>query len=310
VIAIHCLSRGRPDRAAVRDDRGTWTYAGLAAKVETAAARLGPLEGRRVGLTLERSRESVATFLGVLRAGGVAVPFSLKGAAREIEHVTADAGISRTIAPADQPALLEGSAPCGSPPPPADAAATILYTSGTTGRPKGVVHTHAALASQVDVLHRAWEWSEDDRLLHVLPLHHVHGLVNGLLGCLRAGAELRFAGAFEAPGVWDAFASGEATVFYAVPTIYHQLAEARDAAAADVRRRWTDGTGRMRLLVSGSAALPARLWQRWREITGQPLLERYGMTEIGMALSNPYRGQRRPGTAGRKVGRTTPIVLE
>ena len=301
MIALHCLERGKADRAAVRDARGTWTYGELAAKSETAAARLGRLEGRRVGLYLDRTRESVALLLGVLRAGGVAVPFSLKGTPREIEYQTSDAGISRTVTLADAAPLLEGSARFEGPLPSADAAASILYTSGTTGRPKGVVHTHAALASQVDILYGAWGWSAGDRLLHVLPLHHVHGLVNGALGALRAGAELRFVDSFEAPQIWDAFASGEITVFYAVPTIYHRLAEAWDAAAPDLRRSWTAGVGAMRLLVSGSAALPARLWHRWREMTGQPLLERYGMTEIGMALSNPYRGERRPGTVGQPL---------
>jgi len=301
MLSLHCLERGRPDRPALRDARGAWTYGELAARVDAAAARLGRLDGARVALQLDRTRQSAAVLLGVLRAGGVAVPLSLKGTPREIDYQKSDAGVSRTLELAGHAALVEGAGGPEFPPPGPDAAASILYTSGTTGRPKGVVHTHAALAFQVDVLHGAWGWSRDDRLLHVLPLHHVHGLVNGLLGALRAGAELRFVEAFDAARVWEAFAAGEATVFYAVPTIYHQLAEAWEAAGADARRRWTEGAGAMRLLVSGSAALPARLWRRWREITGQPLLERYGMTEIGMALSNPYRGERRPGTVGQPL---------
>ncbi len=301
MIASHCLERGKADRAAVRDARGTWTYAELAAKSETVAARLGSLGGARIGLQLDRTRESVAVLLGVLRAGGVIVPFSLKGTPREIDYQVADAGIARTVSLADQAALLEGAAGFEGPSPGATAAASILYTSGTTGRPKGVVHTHAALAWQVDVLHAAWGWSPSDRLLHVLPLHHVHGLINGVLGALRAGAELRFVETFDAARIWDALSSGEVTVFYAVPTIYHQLADAWDAAPGEAQARWREGTAAMRLLVSGSAALPARLWHRWREITGQPLLERYGMTEIGMAISNPYRGERRPGTVGQPL---------
>ncbi len=174
-----------------------------------------------------------------------------------------------------------------------------------------MVHTHESLASQVEILHRAWEWSAGDVLRHILPLHHVHGLVNGVLGALRAGAELRLAGRFDPAETWRAFAAREATVFYAVPTIYHQLADAWEREDAATRRQWAEGAAALRLAVSGSAALPARLWTRWREITGQALLERYGMTEIGMALSNPYRGERRAGTVGRPLpGMDVRIVAE
>jgi malonyl-CoA/methylmalonyl-CoA synthetase len=303
------LARGRADREAIRDASGAWTYGDLAARVEAVAGRLGPLEGARVGLLLERSKEAVAAFLGVLQAGGVALPFSTRATPREIAYAVGDAGISRLVTdralenPAPGAAtvplarLLEPGAPRVRASFAADAPAAILYTSGTTGSPKGVVHTHASLVSQVDILHRAWEWSESDALLHVLPLHHVHGLVNGLLGALWSGARVLLA-AFDAGRVWEAFAAGEATVFYAVPTLYHQLVEAwgRDRPGA-----WTAGAAGLRLAVAGSAALPAPLFHRWREIAGQALLERYGMTEIGMALSNPYRGERRAGTVGQPL---------
>jgi malonyl-CoA/methylmalonyl-CoA synthetase len=145
----------------------------------------------------------------------------------------------------------------------------------------------------------------------VLPLHHVHGLVNGALGALRAGAELGFRRSFEPDEVWNLFAAGAATVFYAVPTLYHQLAEAWARADVPARKAWSAGAAGLRLMVSGSAALPAPLWARWREIAGQDLLERYGMTEIGMAISNPYRGERRPGTVGQALpGMEVRIVAE
>jgi malonyl-CoA/methylmalonyl-CoA synthetase len=118
---------------------------------------------------------------------------------------------------------------------------------------------------------------------------------------LRAGAALRFLGDYAPADVWNEFQTRGHSVFYAVPTIYHQLAEAWEQQDAGVRRQWADAGGRLRLAVSGSAALPARLWRRWLEITGQPLLERYGMTEIGMAISNPLRGERRPGTVGQPL---------
>jgi malonyl-CoA/methylmalonyl-CoA synthetase len=335
VPSLPYLDRGlrHPSRPAITDPQGTWTYGELAGRVDAVAARLGGLRGERVGLFLDRTRESVALLLGVFGAGGVAVPFSLRATPREHAYQILDAGITKVVAePAYEPVLKEtfaltvpqGAAPAriapaellagsGSVPaaPGLDAPASILYTSGTTGQPKGVVHTHAALANQVDVLFTSWEWDSADRLLHVLPLHHVHGLINGLLGALWAGAEVGFRKSFQPEEVWAQFVARGATVFYAVPTLYHQLVEAWEKADAATRRSWASGAGALRLPVSGSAALPTRLWTQWREITGLALLERYGMTEIGMALSNPYRGERRAGTVGQPLpGMDVRIVTE
>jgi malonyl-CoA/methylmalonyl-CoA synthetase len=319
MASLPYIGRGAAARNAISDPLGTWTYGELAGSVDAVAGRLGPLNGERVGLFLDRTRESLALLLGVFEAGGIAVPFSLRATSREHAWQIEDGGITRIVAQpefesvlAESLGLAKAPAPrllspaslleAGGPRPRGgvslDAPAAMIYTSGTTGRPKGVVHTHASLMSQVDALFKAWEWSAEDRLLHLLPLHHVHGLVNGALGALWAGAELRFLKSFQPEEVWDQFAAREATVFYAVPTLYHRLAEAWDVAESPRRAEWGRGGGTLRLSVSGSAALPKPLWMRWREITGQDLLERYGMTEIGMALSNPYRGERRPGTVG------------
>ncbi|MDX1660849.1 MAG: acyl-CoA synthetase [Gemmatimonadota bacterium] len=180
-------------------------------------------------------------------------------------------------------------------------AAMILYTSGTTGRPKGVILTRSNLAAQAASLVEAWAWTPDDRLVHALPLHHTHGIVNGLLCALVSGASCRMLAGFDAAHVWRALAGGPATLFFGVPTMYHRLVEAWEEADAEERRRWADAAAGLRLAVSGSAALPVPLFERWREISGQALLERYGMTEIGMALSNPLEGERRPGTVGRPL---------
>jgi malonyl-CoA/methylmalonyl-CoA synthetase len=328
----------RSDKIAILDSAGRWTYGELAnhlTRVASALARReGILPGDRVGLFLPRRKEAVACLLGVFSAGGIAVPFSTRATARELAFQIVDAGITRIVfestsegllidalalavgkgaspRPIEARTLLEESSPVPDLNLEAETPALILYTSGTTGQPKGVVHTHASLSAQVDILFRAWEWNDQDELLHVLPLHHVHGLVNGVLGALRAGAKLRFLDAFSATAFWDAFAARHATVFYAVPTIYHQLIDCWERHDATTRQRWAQGAGQLRLAVSGSAALPARLWTRWREITGQALLERYGMTEIGMALSNPFRGDRRPGTVGQPLpGMEVRIVLE
>jgi len=178
--------------------------------------------------------------------------------------------------------------------------AMIVYTSGTTGKPKGVVTTHANIAAQVTSLVTAWEWRADDWILLVLPLHHVHGIINVLTCALWAGARCEMLEKFEAEPVWARMAAGELTLFMAVPTIYGKLITAWEAAAPERRRAWSAGCGspRMRLMVSGSAALPVQRLERWREISGHVLLERYGMTEIGMALSNPVVGERRPGFVG------------
>jgi malonyl-CoA/methylmalonyl-CoA synthetase len=177
----------------------------------------------------------------------------------------------------------------------------ILYTSGTTGRPKGVVSTHEMIGAQVRTLVAEWEWQPLDRTLLVLPLHHVHGIINVLACALWSGAICEILEKFDAEAVWARLASGEITVFTAVPTIYHRLIASWEAAAEDVRRSRSEGTRRARLMMSGSAALPVRVLERWREITGQVLLERYGMTEIGMAIANPFRGERKPGRVGRPL---------
>jgi malonyl-CoA/methylmalonyl-CoA synthetase len=174
----------------------------------------------------------------------------------------------------------------------------MVYTSGTTGKPKGVVTTHANLRAQITALIEALGWTEDDRILLVLPLHHVHGIVNVVCSSLRAGAVCEMLPRFDAEETWARIASGRLTLFMAVPTIYRRLIAAWEAARPERRTAMSEGCRRMRLMVSGSAALPVRTLERWREISGHTLLERYGMTELGMALSNPLHGERRPGYVG------------
>jgi malonyl-CoA/methylmalonyl-CoA synthetase len=161
-----------------------------------------------------------------------------------------------------------------------------------------VVTTHANNRAQVTSLVEAWEWTREDRILNVLPLHHIHGVVNVLTCALWSGATCEMLPRFDAKAVWDRMACGGPTLFMAVPTIYVKLIAAWEAATPDERRVMSAGAARMRLMVSGSAALPVSTLEKWREITGHILLERYGMTEIGMALSNPLRGERRPGCVG------------
>jgi malonyl-CoA/methylmalonyl-CoA synthetase len=156
--------------------------------------------------------------------------------------------------------------------------------------------THGNLLAQTSVLADAWGVTAADRLLHALPLHHLHGVVVSLLTTLLAGGSARMLPRFEAATVWGAFA--ESTVFMGVPTMYHRLLEAFDQADGATKARWAASARALRLATSGSAALPVALAERWAAVTGRPPLERYGMTEIGMAASNPLDGERRPGTVG------------
>lgn len=261
----------------------------------------------------------VAALLGAWRAGGVAVPLALSHPPAEHAHVLDDAGVRYVLVdvrnavriaplaaergirllsveeaagangPAAQrpwPKLAEGGR------------ALVLYTSGTTGKPKGAVHTHGSLAAQVASLSAAWEWSAVDAIPNVLPLHHTHGLVNVTLCALASGARLEMPAGFDVEACWRRLEEGGLTLFMAVPTVYAKLAAAWDAADASTRALRSEACRRLRLMVSGSAALPVPLFSRWEEISGHRLLERYGMTEIGMALSNPLRGDRVPGTVG------------
>jgi malonyl-CoA/methylmalonyl-CoA synthetase len=175
--------------------------------------------------------------------------------------------------------------------------AMIVYTSGTTGLPKGVVHTHRSLAAQCSAMVEAWAWTAADRIVCVLPLHHVHGLVNVTFTSLSVGAVLETPGGFDAIKTWERLASGDVTIFMAVPTIYSRLVRAWLDADEATKARWSSRAALLRLMVSGSAALPVSTLEQWREISGHVLLERYGMTELGMALGNTL-DRRVPGHVG------------
>src|SRR5688572_3426259 len=307
-------------RTAIVAADGTFTYRDLdeASRRVAGALLVGAedLKQARVAFLVRPGFGYAAVQRGIWRAGGVAVPLATSHPPAELEHVIRDSTAAVVVGEPDSLATLK---------PLADAAAArfvttdalfaaepaavlphlgatrramIVYTSGTTSRPKGVVTTHANFGAQVSALVDAWGWRPSDRLLLVLPLHHVHGIINGLGCALAVTGICEILPAFDAELVWDRLASGEITTFTAVPTVYHRLIASWDAAPPDVRRARSEGARRLRLFMSGSAALPVQTLERWREITGHTLLERYGMTEIGMALSNPLTGERRPGFVG------------
>ena len=177
--------------------------------------------------------------------------------------------------------------------------AMILYTSGTTSKPKGVVTSHLNIETQIKSLVNAWAWKEDDHILNILPLHHVHGIINVMSCALWTGACCEFLEKWNAEKVWQKLFSGEVNVFMAVPTIYYKLIKFWKENLN--QKTLVEELTHLRLMVSGSAALPVPVFTKWQEITGHTLLERYGMTEIGMALSNPYSGERRAGHVGHAL---------
>ncbi|MEX2180429.1 MAG: acyl-CoA synthetase [Gemmatimonadaceae bacterium] len=307
-------------REALRTSDGSFTYGELLDASGRVAASLldgrADLDGARICFRVAPGFAHIAVQWGIWRAGGIAVPLALSHPPPELEYVVRDAaaglviadgdgeGTCRTVAAAAAARLVRAeellagarSAPLPTLEP--GRPAMMVYTSGTTGRPKGVVSTHANIAAQISALVEAWAWTPDDRILLVLPLHHVHGIIN-VVGCaLWSGACCEILPGFDADAAWEAIASGRLTLFMAVPTIYRRLIAAYDTAPSARQATLRAGCARIRLMVSGSAALPIQTLQRWREITGHTLLERYGMTEMGMALSNPLHGERRPGSVG------------
>jgi malonyl-CoA/methylmalonyl-CoA synthetase len=304
-------------RISIVDLQGTYTYDDLLQASTSVAAAL--LDGRndlreeRVAFHLPPGFPWVATQWGIWRAGGIAVPLPLTAAPPELEYLMDDTGSSTlvfdTLSAVESMfatrglrvfpyAQLSGRPAVPLPEIPDARRAMILYTSGTTSRPKGVVTTHLNIAAQIETLVEAWKWSQDDRILLCLPLHHVHGIIN-VVGCaLWSGATCEMLPRFDAAAIWDRIAAEKLTLFMAVPTVYSKLIAAWEAASPGRQAELTGACSSVRLMVSGSAALPVSTLERWKEITGHILLERYGMTEIGMALSNPLYGQRVPGTVG------------
>ncbi len=273
------------------------------------------LNEERVPFLVPPSFEYVAIQWGIWQAGGIAVPLCEVHPLASITYVLENTQAQRVVAHEDFISFLKPLekdlgikiVPLGEillenratlPFIALERRAMILYTSGTTSKPKGVVTTHANIEAQITTLVKAWEWESKDYILNILPLHHVHGIIN-VLGCaLWSGARCEFLPKFDAAKVWEIIGSGRLTLFMAVPTIYHKLIAHWENSAKDVQHLFSTEASKLRLMVSGSAALPVPVLEKWREITGQILLERYGMTEIGMGLSNPYRGERRPGHVG------------
>lgn len=300
----------RSDVEAVRFGSRTLSYAELAALTGRLAATLGDTTGP-VAVLAEARLETTVAVLAALRAGVPAVPVNPASGTRELEHILHDSTVTRLLCAPDTavPEPLSGiartevdvtagtaTAEQEPPEPAAEAPALIVYTSGTTGAPKGVVLPRTAVRSTLDALAGAWHWDAADVVLHGLPLFHVHGLILGVLGPLRHGGTVHHLGRFTPDALGDALREWQGSrpvVVFGVPTNYTRLA---DAAESDPDLARTVGTAR--LLVSGSAALPVREHDRITRLTGHHVIERYGMTETLMNTSVRVDGPHRPGTVG------------
>ncbi|WP_371773317.1 acyl-CoA synthetase [Streptomyces sp. NBC_01438] len=302
-------SAGSPAaREAVRFGEQSLSYARLAAAADALATRIA--EAGRVAVWATATPETVVAVVAALRAGVPAVPLNPKTGERELAHIVSDSAPSTVLAAAGDvlpPALAAlarvdvdtAAAPrtrsTEFPEPSPESPALIVYTSGTTGPPKGAVLPRRAVAATLDALEDAWQWTGDDVLVHALPLFHVHGLILGILGPLRRGGSVRHLGRFSTEGVARELESG-GTMLFGVPTMYHRIAEAlAEPAASGGLAKALAGA---RLLVSGSAALPVHDHERIAAATGRRVIERYGMTETLMNTGVRADGEARPGTVG------------
>ena len=315
------LSRARShsDHIAFRTATASHTYHDIldrsALIASTLLTEVDDLKEDRVAVLVTPGFDYTSAQWGIWRAGGIKVPICLSATESEWEYALSDSQASTVITDVANMAKiaplcarlglrLVNVNDCGGvtlkPLPEIDVhrRAMILYTSGTTSKPKGVVTTHHNIQAQIESLVEAWEWRSSDRIPMFLPLHHIHGIIN-ITGCaLWAGAMIEPFARFDLPAILDRVRADAYTLFMAVPTIYVKLIQALEVASDEDRSAVVAGFGKMRLMVSGSAALPARVHVQWTALTGQQLLERYGMTEIGMAISNLYKGERRPGSVG------------
>jgi malonyl-CoA/methylmalonyl-CoA synthetase len=292
------------DKEAIRFGEHALTYAQLAEAAAAVAERVGGRE--RIAVFAESRLETCVAAVGALLAGVPFTPVNPKAGERELEHIVSDSApaLVLTAAGVELPGALAevervdidvaARGDAGALPDERDdeAPAVVVYTSGTTGPPKGAVLPRRAIASNLDALADAWEWTGDDVLAHALPLFHVHGLILGVLGPLRLGGTVHHLGRFDSAAM-AAELGGPATMMFGVPTMYHRLAADAEKDAEVAR-----GVGEARVLVSGSAALPATEHAKIEKLTGQRIVERYGMSETLMNTAVRFDGERRPGTVG------------
>lgn len=310
------------NKVALVDGENRYSYGEVNQRINCFATGLlngkDDLDEERIAFFMPASLDYVTAMHGVWRAGGIAVPLNVASAVSELEHYLSCASVTRMIANGQYHESLRDI--CQSmniellttadvmievarelPDIGLDRRAMMLFTSGTTNKPKGVVSTHKTIDAQITTLIQAWDWTQDDVIPLFLPMHHIHGIINILSCGLAAGATVHLFSKFDMPKITEQVAAGTYNVFMAVPTIYVKLIQYFDTIEQDKVQKICKGFQQMRLNISGSAACPVMLFNQWQDLTGQILLERYGMTEIGMGIANPYHGQRRAGHVGQPL---------
>src|SRR5215210_3976449 len=310
-------AEGTPEKPCLLFEGEEWGYEELRERAATFASALrswGLNTGERVALFLGNSPDFLAAYLGTHLAGGVVVPVNTAYRRGELRHIFDDAGVRLCLTDGERRPELDrvredlpelevvieageelkdflDSAEAGETElPGSEDLAVIAYTSGTTGRSKGAMLLHRNLVANIGAICEAWRWTAEDHLLLTLPLFHTHGLTVGAHGTLITGASAELHRSFDAARVYDALLGGSFTIFFGVPTMYTRLI--REARERQERPE------PLRLYVSGSAALSPGAFEEFEGLFGERILERYGMTETGMNLTNPYEGERRPGTVG------------
>ena len=288
--ALEATGAGEAMRGLDREGRATWRRSGMellgaAGGWQGLLDERGVVAGDRVALEVPRGPELLPAHLGALALGATLVP--LNPALRPVERkrVLERAEVRAILGPEDRPGasrapeLRERSA---------EVPALLIFTSGTTGEPKGVPLRESNLEANLTDLAEVWGLSRDDRLLHALPAHHVHGLVLALYGSVRVGATTALLERFDADAVLRALGDEQISVFMGVPTMYHRMLASRVEARAEG----------VRLFVSGSAPLAPDDFHGFRARFGQAPVERYGLTETLIVSSNPLEGERRAGAVG------------
>ncbi len=314
---------------AILADDSSYTYTQLIEKAEQLAFELlqtsSDLSEAPVAYMVNPGFDYVKSQWAIWLAGGIAVPVAVAHPMDSIQYILEDTGAKIFICSANFKTLVQefcqsagirllvleelevesGELKVGRLLPEIDESrgAMILYTSGTTSLPKGVLTTHYCIESQIKALVEAWEYSSKDHTLCVLPLHHIHGIINVISCTLYVGGKVEFLPSFSAEAIFARFEQKRLNVFMAVPTIYFKLISYLENLEGEKIAHLKTIMQDFRLMISGSAALPVSVMEKWEALSGQRLLERYGMTEIGMAISNPYRGERRAGHVGQALPR-------
>lgn len=299
LIQLFDLSlQGRRDKVALEYDGAEYTFGDLEKRSNRMANLLlarGFEAGDRLCLHLANCIELIDFYLACVKTGVIFVPINVLYRDREITHILSDAQPRFFVTPVELPEWMAAALEQESARPVSDlhgdSPAGIIYTSGTTGASKGAVLTHNNFAANALHLLTCWQITSEERFLLALPLFHVHALGNGLHCWLISGCRMRLLERFEHQKARDEFLSFRPTLFFGVPAIYVRLLDLGAEAAREI------GQG-MRLFVSGSAPLPAQIMEEFQSRYGHTILERYGMSETLMNLSNPYIGERRPGSVG------------